>query len=162
MVYFDCFRMQNVIQRYKKYTKEMLTDKPLSEQHVQQLKQDAEIMGQKIQQLEISKRKLMGQGLGSCSTEELQQIDTQLEKSLRTIRARKEQLFRESLENFKAKERAMLDENKRLNEMCGSITWHPSICTQPEKGMNSSQQSSQNSEVVTELFIGLPDTRCRS
>lgn len=31
----------------------------------------------------------MGEGLGSCSLEELQQIEQQLEKSVSTVRARK-------------------------------------------------------------------------
>jgi hypothetical protein len=34
-------------------------------------------------------RKLMGEGLGSCSMEELQQIEQQLEKSVSVVRARK-------------------------------------------------------------------------
>lgn len=34
-------------------------------------------------------RKLMGEGLGSCSLDELQQIEQQLEKSVSVVRARK-------------------------------------------------------------------------
>ena len=34
-------------------------------------------------------RKLLGQGLGSCSVEELEEVESQLERSLRNIRARK-------------------------------------------------------------------------
>lgn len=34
----------------------------------------------------------MGQGLGSCSVAELQEIDIQIEKSLRIVRSRKVQL----------------------------------------------------------------------
>ena len=34
-------------------------------------------------------RKLLGEGLGSCSISELQQIEQQLEKSVCTVRARK-------------------------------------------------------------------------
>lgn len=34
-------------------------------------------------------RKLLGEGLGSCSIEELQQVEHQLEKSVTKIRARK-------------------------------------------------------------------------
>lgn len=36
-------------------------------------------------------RKLLGEGLGSCSIEELQQIEQQLERSVSSIRARKVQ-----------------------------------------------------------------------
>lgn len=34
-------------------------------------------------------RALLGEGLGSCSLEELQQIEQQLEKSVNTVRAKK-------------------------------------------------------------------------
>lgn len=34
-------------------------------------------------------RKLLGEGLGSCTMEELQQIEQKLEKSVSTIRAKK-------------------------------------------------------------------------
>ena len=37
-------------------------------------------------------RKLLGEGLGSCSLEELQQIEQQLEKSVSNVRARKVRL----------------------------------------------------------------------
>ncbi|GKU89437.1 hypothetical protein SLEP1_g3574 [Rubroshorea leprosula] len=46
-------------------------------------------MFKKFEFLEVSKRKLLGQGLGSCSVEELQEIGSQLEQSLKNIRARK-------------------------------------------------------------------------
>jgi len=36
-----------------------------------------------------SLRKLLGEGLGSCSLEELQQIEQQLERSVSNVRARK-------------------------------------------------------------------------
>lgn len=34
-------------------------------------------------------RKLSGEGLGSCSIEELQEIEQKLERSIRSVRARK-------------------------------------------------------------------------
>lgn len=85
---------------------------------LQHLKHEAANMAKKIELLEISKRfksyliyidislsselenpfwilnlewlrKLLGEGLGSCSLEELQQIEQQLERSVSSIRARK-------------------------------------------------------------------------
>ncbi|GKU89429.1 hypothetical protein SLEP1_g3566 [Rubroshorea leprosula] len=46
-------------------------------------------MFKKFEFLEVSKRKLLGQGLWSCSVEELQEIGNQLEQCLKNIRARK-------------------------------------------------------------------------
>ncbi|CDP09628.1 unnamed protein product [Coffea canephora] len=60
--------------------------------------------------------KLLGQDLGSSSLEELQQIDSQLERSLKNVRARKTQLFKEEIERLKAKEMLLLEENARLSQ----------------------------------------------
>ncbi|KAI9161144.1 hypothetical protein LWI28_014862 [Acer negundo] len=55
-----------------------------------QAKQEMANMVKKIELLEVSQRRLLGQELGSCSIDELQEIDGQLEQSLRSIRARKD------------------------------------------------------------------------
>ncbi|KAL4580007.1 hypothetical protein LXL04_016179 [Taraxacum kok-saghyz] len=47
--------------------------------------------------------KLLGQDLISCSVEELSGLDNKLEHTLRTIRTRKNQLFKEQVEKLKAK-----------------------------------------------------------
>ncbi|KAL0299461.1 UNVERIFIED_CONTAM: MADS-box protein [Sesamum radiatum] len=99
-------------------------------------------------------RKLLGHNLGSCSLEELQEIDNQLERSLNNIRSRKAQLYKDEIAKLQAKEKRLLEENERLCEKMGLKQRH-------EKGkeIGSSSQSTQSSEVVTELFIGLPTTR---
>nr|POE61232.1 mads-box protein agl42 [Quercus suber] len=81
---------------------------------MQQLKGESEIMSEKIELIQISQRKLLGYGLSSCTLDELQEIDSQLERSLRSIRARKAELFMEQIEHLKAKERLLKEENERL------------------------------------------------
>ncbi|XWS37744.1 hypothetical protein CRYUN_Cryun19dG0071300 [Craigia yunnanensis] len=100
---FSSSGMQKTIERYHKYIKEVQTDKPEMERHTQQLKLEAANMVRKIELLEVSRRKLLGQGLGSCSIEELQEVQSQLERSLRNIKARKGHLFKEQIEQLKAK-----------------------------------------------------------
>uniref|UniRef100_A0A7N2N8C9 K-box domain-containing protein n=1 Tax=Quercus lobata TaxID=97700 RepID=A0A7N2N8C9_QUELO len=60
--------------------------------------------------------RLLGQGLGTCSLEELQQIEEQLERSVSSIRARKAQVFKEQIEQLKEKEKVLAAENARLCE----------------------------------------------
>ncbi|XWS61081.1 hypothetical protein CRYUN_Cryun07bG0095100 [Craigia yunnanensis] len=86
---FSSSDMQKTIQRYHKYIKEAQTDKPEMERYTQQLRLEAANMARKIELLEVSQRKLLGQSLGSCSIKELQEVESQLERSLRNIRARK-------------------------------------------------------------------------
>ncbi|KAK8252230.1 hypothetical protein V6Z12_1Z016000 [Gossypium hirsutum] len=57
------------------------------------VKEDAQSMAKKIELLENSKQKLLGNGLEPCSLNELNQLETNLERSLSRIRERKNLLF---------------------------------------------------------------------
>ncbi|XVE58632.1 hypothetical protein DITRI_Ditri04bG0185000 [Diplodiscus trichospermus] len=155
---FSSSDMQKTIERYYKYTKEAQTDKLEMERYTQQLTLEAANMTRKIEFLEVSRRKLLGQSLGSCSLEEIQEVESQLERSLRNIRAKKGHLFKEQIEQLKAKERFLSEENAKLSAKIRGEQWKPST-EQKETGAYSSQ-SSRSSEVETELFIGLPENRC--
>ncbi|XP_021286967.1 MADS-box protein SOC1-like [Herrania umbratica] len=150
--------MQKTIERYHKYIKEVQNDKPEMERYSQQLRVEAANMVKKIELLEVSRRKLLGQGLGLCSVEELQEVQNQLERSLRNIRARKSHVFKEQIEQLKAKERLLREENTKLSEKFAGKQKRPS--TQRKEAAIFGSQSSQRSEVETELFIGLPENRC--
>ncbi|EOX96138.1 AGAMOUS-like 20 isoform 4, partial [Theobroma cacao] len=111
---FASSSMQETIERYNRHTKDTRT-KP-SEQNMQLLKTEAANMVKKIELLEVSRRKLLGEGLGSCTLEELLQIEQQLERSVSSIRARKAQVFKEQIEQLKEKEKVLAAENARLCE----------------------------------------------
>jgi len=88
-------------------------------------------------------RKLLGQGIASCSLEELQEIDSQLQRSLGKVRERKE--------------KQLLEENVKL---------HQKNVINPWRGSSTDQQQEKykvidlNLEVETDLFIGLPNRNC--
>ncbi|PIM97992.1 hypothetical protein CDL12_29531 [Handroanthus impetiginosus] len=107
--------MQKTIQKYLERTKEQYAGIDV-EQHMQHLKHEVAMMSRKIELLESSYRKLLGHNLGTCSWEELQNIGEQLERSLKNIRSRKAQLFKEEIEKLQAKEKFLLEENERLCE----------------------------------------------
>ncbi|XP_070030639.1 MADS-box protein AGL42-like isoform X4 [Nicotiana sylvestris] len=115
---FSSSSMQKTIERYRENTKEpLISNNSIEmEHHMEHLKEETANIAKKIEILEVSKRKLMGQGIGSCSMNELQEIDSQLEKSLKNIRARKTQLLKDEIERLKAKEKQLLEENERLSE----------------------------------------------
>ncbi|KAF8412342.1 hypothetical protein HHK36_000304 [Tetracentron sinense] len=122
--------------------------------HMQQLKYEAANMTKKIEILEVSKRKLLGEGLESCSIDELQETEDQLEQSLSNIRARKNQLFMEQIEQLKEKERTLTEEYAMLREKCGV---QPRQALTHEKGVVPYSRNSTFSDVETELFIGQPE-----
>ncbi|KAB2052286.1 hypothetical protein ES319_A12G109900v1 [Gossypium barbadense] len=99
---FASSSMQQTIERYRRRTKDNETNKPI-EQNLQHLKTESANMLKTLEDLEISRRKLLGENLGSCTLEELQEIEQQLQKSVSIIRARKTQIFRDQIEQLKEK-----------------------------------------------------------
>nr|AEO20234.1 SOC1-like protein [Spiraea cantoniensis] len=161
---FASSSMQTTIERYQKHAKDNQTNNKsvASEQNTQHLRQEASRMMKQIEILEGSKRKLLGEGLASCSLEELQELEHQLEKSVTSVRARKDQVFKELIEQLKEKEKMLAAENVRLMEKCGSIQQMQAGAPQTSNEQREHlpyADSSPSSDVETELFIGMPPER---
>ncbi|CAN1236711.1 MADS-box protein SOC1 [Linum grandiflorum] len=179
---FASSSMQSTIERYRKHVKDSPKPRQPSEQNMQILKEEAATMMKKIQVLELSKRRLMGEDLGSCTLDDLQQIEQQLESSVCVVRARKNQVFREQIEKLKEKGRELVAENEKLARKVIPF-FATSLCDmdpmseerqeeQQQQQQPQKQQQYQNensgggyeegspvSDVETELFIGLPITK---
>ncbi|XP_048322084.2 MADS-box protein SOC1 isoform X1 [Ziziphus jujuba] len=156
---FASSSMQATIERYRRHTKDnQINNKSVIEQNMQHLKHETANMMKKIELLEVSKRKLLGEGLGACSIEELQQIEQQLERSVSSIRARKTQVFKEQIEQLKEKEKVLAAENARLCEKCGAQSVQPLNGQRENLGY---PESCLSSDVETDLFIGPPERRAK-
>ncbi|KAL2324482.1 hypothetical protein Fmac_023540 [Flemingia macrophylla] len=122
-----------------------------------QLKLDSANMAKNIELLELSKRKLLGQDMSSCSYDELRGIEEQLEKSLQRIRQRKAQIYKEQIEQLQSQEISLLKENVEISTM-----WQRAEKTYQKQQWGAEAEaaphcsSSHTFEVDTELFIGLP------
>ncbi|KAK4379334.1 hypothetical protein RND71_001196 [Anisodus tanguticus] len=149
---------QGIIERYKRHTKDKVQPENQSVD-IQHPKHETASLMKKMELLESSKRKLLGEGLGSCTLEEVQQIEKQLERSVSTIRARKMQVFREQMERLKEEEKALAAENAMLREKLGVLQQR----TKSKEGeVVCIEGGSDKSDVETELFIGPPhDSRIR-
>ncbi|XP_059667019.1 MADS-box protein AGL42-like isoform X2 [Cornus florida] len=132
--------MQNLVERFREYAKKEQIISAEIQQYMQQLKDERTSMEKTIEQLEVSQWRLLGRGLDSCSVEELHEIESHLQQSLRKIRARKAQVFNEEIEQLKVK--------------CASKP-----PARPKEMMTTHNQCSQR-EVETGLFIGLPEMHC--
>lgn len=153
---FSSSSISKTVERYQGKVKELaLSSKGIQEntQHEKECDMDTT---KKLEYLELSKRKLLGDELGSCAIEELQHIENQLERSLSKIRARKNQLLKEQIEKLKEKERLLLEENKRLCKQCGI---GQNDCLNKQQDMELMTESVHDEEVETELFIGRPKKR---
>ncbi|XP_058759784.1 MADS-box protein SOC1-like [Vicia villosa] len=162
---FASSSIKDTFERYRSHSR--INNTPTTSESVentQHLMEEAENMMKKIDLLETSKRKLLGEGLGTCSIEELQRIEQQLEKSITKIRAKKTQVFREQIQQLKEKEKALVAENVMLSKKYDNYSSKAAKNNEKEnigEGEAYAYQSSPSSDVVTELFIGLPVTRTK-
>ncbi|PSS11463.1 Agamous-like MADS-box protein [Actinidia chinensis var. chinensis] len=141
---FSNSSIDKTIERYQRNAKKPGSGQKPTQDNLQHLEEAANsTILEKIEFLEASKRRLLGDGLESCSIDELQEVENQLEKSLSNIRARKTQLFKETIRRLKEEEKILTEENAKLREKVD--------------GKQSTQK--ENVEVETELFIGLPEPR---
>ncbi|TYG44410.1 hypothetical protein ES288_D11G095800v1 [Gossypium darwinii] len=151
---FASSSMQETIERYLRHTKDNRV-KPTE----QSMQTEAEKMLKKIELLEVSRRKLLGENLGSCALEELQQIEQQLERSVTRVRARKAKVFKDQIEKLKEKEEVLAAENAMLCEKYGMLPGKGS--KEVNENEEANDESSLSSDVETELFIGLPEGRAK-
>lgn len=84
--------MEEILEKYKKRSKEIgigQTTKEQDTQYSKHSKQKLANMEEQIRILESTQRKMLGEGLESCSMAELNKLESQAERGLSHIRARK-------------------------------------------------------------------------
>jgi len=113
--------LQNTIDRYLNHTKGTPTNERVDEPGVEKWKYEATTLGQKIDAIEASKRKLLGESLGSCSIKELQELELQLENSLSSIRQRKQKKLMNQILELRDKEQKLAKENAMLRDQCKAL-----------------------------------------
>ncbi|KAL8227890.1 hypothetical protein R6Q57_015474 [Mikania cordata] len=160
---FASSSMDETIERYKNHVKEAHTDNSSSVEDAQRwwqhLKDETASMAKKIEILEVAKRKLLGEGLGSSTIEELQQIEQQLERSVSIIRARKMQVYNEQIMELHAKTKLLASQNALLNGKC--LIQIKEKTGEPVSTLQITRDHGETSDVETDLFIGLPEKRIR-
>lgn len=152
--------LQKTIDRYKSYTRENLSNKDTRQQDIQQVKADALSLANRLEALEMTKRKFLGENLEGCSVEELHSLEVKLEKSLHVIRGKKTQLLEQQIAKLKEKERTLLKDNKELREKQRAVQpplVAPAVtrCLPPWL-RNLPAPCNDGVDVETELYIGLP------
>ncbi|XP_065864799.1 MADS-box protein SOC1 [Euphorbia lathyris] len=149
--------MQETIDRFRKHVKDTQIKKKPNDENMQQLKIEAANMTKKIEHLEVSKKKLLGEGLASCNLEELTEIEKQLEKSVSSVKLRRDQFYKEAQAKFEENEKIRQAENKMLREKLAKLGSLAS--KEGEENVNRREESTPVSYVETDLFIGLPEMR---
>ncbi|XP_068464984.1 agamous-like MADS-box protein AGL19 isoform X2 [Phaseolus vulgaris] len=146
--------INKTVERYQRKIKDVCVNNNGIHENTQILKDGDMSMTKRIEQLDNSRRKLLGDELDPCSIDELRQVENQLERSLEKIRARKNQMFKEQIEKLKGEEKCLLEVNKRLREQIERQHYlrDEDLEVVAEK---------REEEVETELFIGRPEKQKR-
>ena len=161
-------RLQKSIDRYKSYRKDNNVNNKTVQPDIQQVKADTVSLAKKLEALEVSKLKILGENLGGCSAEELNCLEVNIEKSLRIIRGKKTQVLEQQIANLKEKERTLLKDNEDLRgkqrDLEASLVVPALNCVTPlqPRGQLAPEQEPvpSDEDVETELYIGLPGVRC--
>ncbi|KAJ3680287.1 hypothetical protein LUZ60_016565 [Juncus effusus] len=165
---FSSSSMQRVFDRYKNNSKQYSTSHHNTsiDLNVQQTKIEVERLRKKIEFLEASRKKLLGENLDSCSIEELQEIEEKLEQSLQKMRGQKiklmedrTQLLEKKITKHKEKETILLSKTAELLEKLEKnkeqlVVRRESIPIRT--GAVPIQIEDENMDVETELHIGWP------
>ncbi|XP_015625203.1 MADS-box protein SOC1 isoform X2 [Oryza sativa Japonica Group] len=151
--------LQRTIDRYLNHTKNSSAHEEGEESCVQKWRSEATTLGKKIEAIEGYKSKLLGEGLGSCSVQELQELEVQLEKSLCSIRQKKQKM--------------LMDQILELREKCKALSspWSTSVGELKNKqadddvhrhedysggGVRDDDDRRMMEDVETDLVIGRP------
>ncbi|KAL0547876.1 hypothetical protein IC582_012307 [Cucumis melo] len=165
---FSSSSMQATVERYLRHTRSNqshhLDQLSAHQPDLQSVQSEAASLLKEIESVEVAKRKLLGEGLGKSSYEELQQLEQQLERSLSHIRARKNEVYREQIEQLKEKEKHLIAENAKLAKKYfveEEPQQSPTDQIQIAEVSPNYAESSSISDVETDLFIGPPKSRSK-
>uniref|UniRef100_A0ACD5WEU6 Uncharacterized protein n=1 Tax=Avena sativa TaxID=4498 RepID=A0ACD5WEU6_AVESA len=151
--------MDKILERYERYS---YAEKVL-------ISTESEIQGNwcheyrklkaKVETIQKCQKHLMGEDLESLNLKELQQLEQQLESSLKHIRSRKSQLMHESISELQKKERSLLEENKILQkELVEKQKAHTQQAqweqTQPQTSSSSSSFMIREAPPATNISAG--------
>ncbi|XP_010523499.1 PREDICTED: agamous-like MADS-box protein AGL3 [Tarenaya hassleriana] len=103
----------NAIERYRKWRYETM-DPSQSAKEMQEKHQDYLKLRSRVETLQHSQRRFLGEGVGELGVDELELLERQVDTSLKQIRSTKTKFRLEQLSELKRKEEMLMETNEGL------------------------------------------------
>uniref|UniRef100_A0A0D3GTA6 MADS-box domain-containing protein n=1 Tax=Oryza barthii TaxID=65489 RepID=A0A0D3GTA6_9ORYZ len=108
--------MEGILERYQRYSFDERAVLEPNTEGQENWGDEYGILKSKLDALQKSQRQLLGEQLDTLTTKELQQLEHQLEYSLKHIRSKKNQLLFESISELQKKEKSLKNQNNVLQK----------------------------------------------
>ncbi|XP_019166844.1 PREDICTED: truncated transcription factor CAULIFLOWER A-like isoform X2 [Ipomoea nil] len=135
-------RMERILARYERCSYVESLPNPTDQESQCNWSLEYAKLKARIEFLEKSKRHYMGEDLDSLSFRELQNLEHQIDSSIKHIRSKKNQLMLESISELQKKDRALKDENNKnqtqIKEREKEMAEQPNLEQQEKQDTNSS------------------------
>ncbi|KAF7142119.1 hypothetical protein RHSIM_Rhsim06G0069700 [Rhododendron simsii] len=140
--------MKSIIERYNKSKEEhhQLAN-PTSE--VKFWQKEAATLRQQLQNLQENHRQLMGEELSGLNVKELQNLENQLEMSLKGVRSRKDQILIDEIQELNRKGNIIHHENVELYKKSKAFCTFPQVY-----GTREINGGNRNSLLASSLSFG--------
>ncbi|KAG9158377.1 hypothetical protein Leryth_013127 [Lithospermum erythrorhizon] len=112
------------------------------------------MLRQQLQNLQESHRRMMGEELSGLSIKELQNLENQMETSLRGIRMRKEQMFYDEIQDLNRKGNLIHQENVELYKKIDLLKRENQEMNKKVYGTKDTNGTQSNGFLANRLSIG--------
>ncbi|KAL5197168.1 hypothetical protein ABZP36_000680 [Zizania latifolia] len=149
--------MEEILERYQRYSFEERAILDPNTQDQANWGDEYGILKSKLDALQRSQRQLLGEQLDTLTPKELQQLEHQLDSSLKHIRSRKHQLLIDSISELQKKEKLLKNQNGVMQKLMETAREkNNAVRNTPHQEQNGVIASSTNTASPTAVTVPTP------